>query len=242
MNERFEYDVSIVIPCYQEEGHILESVKEIYRVMKESKYKFEMIFVEDASTDKTKEKILWITKEFPNTKCLFHEERAGKGGSIAEGARTAKGKFIGHIDIDLEISASYLPKVLSELRNGNDVALLKRKVNFTPQFILRDVGGVIHRAFVKQLLSIPYTDVQSGCKFFKREILFSLLDKVESKGWFFDVELIAYAYRSNYRIKQIPGFYIRNTKKKSTVKLFNNGIKQFNDLLAFRKKLKGYNG
>ncbi|MBI3500683.1 MAG: glycosyltransferase family 2 protein [Bacteroidetes bacterium] len=230
-------DVSIAIPCYQEENHILENVKEIYRVMDGTKYSFEIIFVEDASSDNTKEKIFEIARTFPNVKYLLHEKNIGKGGAIASGVKIASGKYIGHIDIDLEISAEYIPKLLAELESEYDIALVKRKINFNPKFILRDAGGIIHRTFVKNFLSIPATDVQSGCKFFRREALLPLLDKVQSKGWFFDVEVMTHAYKKNYRVKQIPGFYIRR-RKKSTVNFFSDGIKQFNDLLKFRKLLK----
>src|ERR1051325_9017313 len=155
MNPNSAIDISIVIPCYKEEKHILESVTEIYRVMKETERSFEIIFIDDASADKTKEKILEIEKSFPNARYLFHEKNRGKGASIADGVRIAKGKIIGHIDIDLEISAEYLPNVIAEIEKGNDIALIKRKINFNPKFILRDVGGMFHRFLVRQMLSIP---------------------------------------------------------------------------------------
>ncbi|TAL58039.1 MAG: glycosyltransferase, partial [Bacteroidetes bacterium] len=100
-------DVSIIIPCFQEENHILQSVEEIYRVMNVSGYTFEVIFVEDASTDKTKEYILQIEKKFADIRYVFHKKNTGKGRSIADGVKIARGKFIGHIDIDMEVSAEY---------------------------------------------------------------------------------------------------------------------------------------
>ena len=212
------YDVSIILPCYQEEKHILDSVKEIYKVMNETKYTFEIIFVDDKSTDQTKEKISEIEKVFPNVRTLFHEKNTGKGASITHGAKMARGKFIGHIDIDLEISANYIPLLISELEMGNDIVLVKRKISFgSAQYLMRVVGGIIHRGFIHILLSIPHTDVQSGCKFFRKEILHSLLGETRSHGWFFDVEVITHAYAHNYRVKQIPGSYIRNKKKKSAL-------------------------
>jgi glycosyltransferase involved in cell wall biosynthesis len=240
MSELHKYDVSIVIPCYQEEHHILKSVEQVYKVMNVTRYKFEVIFVDDASTDKTREKILQIAKEFSDITYLFHEINTGKGKAISDGTKIAQGKYVGHIDIDLEVSAEYLPKVLAEIENGNDIALIKRKVNFSksPQYIMRDIAGSIHRSLVKRLLNIPHTDIQSGCKFFKRDVLLTLLKKTESTGWFFDAEILARAYYSNYRIKQIPGFYIRNKNKKSTVKLFQDGIKQLKELFEFSKKIR----
>ena len=235
MNGQLEYDVSIVIPCYQEEGHILDSAKEIYKVMNGTNYRFEIIFVDDASTDETRTTILLLANKFPDVRYLFHKKNIGKGGAIANGVKIAKGKFIGHLDIDLEVSADYLPEVLSEIEKGNDIVLVKRKVRLSmnPKYILRDIAGIIHRLFVQKLLRIPHTDVQSGCKFFKRDILFSLLDETKAQGWFFDVEIITRAYYQNFQIKQIPGYYIRSKKKKSTVRLFSDGVKQLKKLVRF---------
>ena len=240
MNSSTDFDVSIIIPCFNEEGHILDSIKEIYTVMNGSHYTFEIIFVDDFSTDKTREKIFHISNEFKNVRYLYHEKNTGKGGALKDGARMANGKFIGHIDIDLEVSADYLSTVLTELENGYDIALVKRKVKLTlnPYNTLRDVAGLVHRFYVKNILDIPFTDVQSGCKIFKRDILLSLLDTTKSQGWFFDVELIANACYRNYSLKQISGYYIRNKKKKSTVKLFSDGIEQIKNLIKFRGEIK----
>lgn len=239
MNEQLEYDVSIVIPCYQEEEHILDSTTEIYKVMNRTKYKFEIIFVDDASTDKTRELILQIEKNYPDVKYIFHKKNIGKGGSIKDGVKIARGTFVGHLDIDLEVSPEYLPEILSEIEKNNDIVLIKRIVKFSikPNHIIRDIAGIVNRFLVKNLLQMPSMDVQSGCKFFKHGTLTFLLNQISSTGWFFDIEILARGYYSNYRIKQIPGLYIRNRNKKSTVKLFRDGITQIIKLLAFRKKI-----
>ncbi|MFI5164516.1 MAG: glycosyltransferase family 2 protein, partial [Bacteroidia bacterium] len=117
MNERSEYDVSVVLPCYQEEGQILRGAAEIYKVMAGSGYTFEMVFVDDGSTDRTKEKILEASRQFPEAKYLFKEKNSGRGRSFSDGAKMAKGKYIGFLDIDLEISCSYLPKIILDLQN-----------------------------------------------------------------------------------------------------------------------------
>mgnify|MGYP000564595559 CR=1 FL=1 len=108
MSQLPEYDVSIVIPCYMEEGHLLNSVKEIHAVMTSSRYKFEMIFVDDAGTDNTRELIFQIAKEYTNVRYLLHEKNVGRGGSFADGAKIAKGKYIGFLDIDLELSLIHI--------------------------------------------------------------------------------------------------------------------------------------
>lgn len=206
--------------------------------MNVSGYTFEVIFVEDASTDKTKEYILQIEKKFADIRYVFHKKNTGKGRSIADGVKIARGKFIGHIDIDMEVSAEYISALLSELEKGSDVALVRRKVKFSgiSKFLIRDAAGMLHRTVVQVLLDIPKTDVQSGCKFFRREVLLFLLEKTGSPGWFFDVELITHAHHSGFSIKQLPGYYIRSKKKKSTVNLFSDGLEQLKNLVKFAKK------
>jgi glycosyltransferase involved in cell wall biosynthesis len=238
VNTKNKFDVSIIIPCYKEEAHIVRNTKEIYSIMNKTNYSFEIIFVEDAGGDKTKEKIIDIVKNFPNVQYLFHKKNTGKGKAIADGAKISNGNIIGHIDIDLEISANYLPFVIAEIENGFDIALIERKINFNYKYLLRDMGGKLHRLLIKYFLPIPFTDVQSGCKFFKRDILLELLPEIKSQEWFFDVELMTYAHYKNFRIKQIPGFYIRNAQKKSTVNFFRDGIKQLKNLIRFKKKIK----
>ena len=77
-------DVSIVVPCYQEEPHLRESVSKIYELLNQTQYKFEVIFVDDCSKDKTRDVILSIVNEFPNSKYLFHEKNIGRGGTFID--------------------------------------------------------------------------------------------------------------------------------------------------------------
>lgn len=227
-------DISIIIPCYNEENHIAENIEAIRTVLSSRNY--EIILVDDKSIDNTRNKIELITGKYSNIYYIFHEKNLGKGAAIASGSKISKGKYILHIDIDLEVSANYITEIISELENGNDIVLVKRKVrsNFN---LLRDISGMTHRWLVKILLQIPNTDVQSGCKGFSRIVFFTLLPKIKSQGWFFDVEMIVHAYRNHFRIKQIKGLYIRDKKKKSSVNLFRDGIKQLEDLLQFRREL-----
>ena len=233
-------EVSIVIPCYQEEAQISESVKELFGIMNLSGFSFEMIFVDDASKDDTKEKILTAVKQYQDIRYIFQKENTGRGKAFINGAKGAKGNIIGYLDIDLEISASSLPEVIREIKEGADVCIVKRnyKIEWTPEFILRHLASITYKRLAWTLLGIPHYDTETGFKFFKRESLFKLLEKTESPRWFFDTEIVTLAYFSGMKISQVNGTYKKNWNKSSTVNLFSDSLRQFSSLLSYRKKLK----
>lgn len=240
MNEQLEYDVSIILPCFREEKFIIPGVAKIFEVMAATPYKFEVVFVDDASTDQTREKILKAAKKYPNVSYVFQRNNTGRGFAFINGVRTAKGRIIGYLDIDLEISISSLPKVIDEIEKGNDVVIVKRnyKIKWSFSFLIRHFASILYKRIAWTVLNTPCWDSETGFKFFRREALEQLLKKAESKGWFFDTEIMCLAHYSKLKIAQIDGIYKKNLQKISTVYLFSDSVNQFFQLIAYRKKLK----
>ncbi|MFH1004264.1 MAG: glycosyltransferase family 2 protein [Bacteroidota bacterium] len=234
------YDISIVVPCYQEEGHLRESVQLIYDLLNKTTYKFEMIFVDDCSKDKTREIILDIINEFPNVKYLFHETNVGRGGTFLDGVKISNGKYVGFLDIDLEISCDYLLKVALELENGCDVVIVRRHyaLSFSPIFILRHIISVGYKILLSKYLGIPRMDTETGFKFFRKDCIVKLAEKIENKKWFFDTEVMVLAYFNKYKIKEVDGSFIRKPNKVSTVKIFRDTIDYLIALKKFKYRMK----
>lgn len=233
-------DLSIVIPCYQEELHLRDSVTQIYNLLQHTKYSFEMIFIDDCSEDKTRDIILEIVKDFPNTRYLFHEQNTGRGGAFMDGVKMAKGKYVGFLDIDLEVSYVYLMKVLPELENGNDIVTVHRhySIPLSLSFIIRHILSVSYKVIVSNYLEIPRMDTETGFKFFHKERLLALDPLIENKRWFFDTEVMAHAYKNNYKICEVDGLFTRRTDKTSTVRLFHDTIEYIGEVIRFKKRMK----
>lgn len=240
MNEQLEYDVSIVLPCFREEQSIAPGIAKIFEVMATTSLHFEVIFVDDASTDQTREKILKAAAEYPNVSYLFQSKNTGRGAAFKNGVKSAKGKIIGYLDIDLEISISSLPDVIRAIERGNDVVIVKRnyKIKWTPSFLIRHFASVLYKRIAWEVLNIPCLDTETGFKFFRRNALQELLKKTESRGWFFDTEIICLAHYNELKITQVTGEYKKNFQKISTVHLFSDSVTQFLQVLSYRKKLK----
>jgi glycosyltransferase involved in cell wall biosynthesis len=232
-------DVSIVVPCYQDAGHLRASVTEIYNLMNKTRYSFEMIFVDDCSKDNSKDVILSVCKDFPNTSYLFHEKNVGRGGAFMNGAKLARGKFVGFLDIDLEVGCVYLPEVILNLESGFDVVTVYRhyELNSSPVFIFRHILSSGYKSLVSMYLGIPKMDTETGFKFFKRDCLEKLAPVVENKKWFFDTEVMVQAYLHKYKIKEVDGLFIQNRNKTTTVKIVRDTIDYFRELWKFKKRL-----
>jgi glycosyltransferase involved in cell wall biosynthesis len=235
----YNIEISIVVPCYQEEKHLRESVEAIYTLLNSTRYKFEMIFVEDCSKDKTKDVILAIVEDFPNTQYLFHEINVGRGGSFLDGVKMAKGKYIGFLDIDLEVSHIYLLSVIQSLESGNDIAIVRRHYAIAPSFIfiVRHLLSVGYKILIMKYLGIPKMDTETGFKFFRKDCIVEISKDIQNRKWFFDTEVMVLAYLNNYKIQEVHGLFMRKTEKTSTVKLFSDTIDYFREIYKFKRRL-----
>lgn len=234
-----EYDVSIIIACYNEEPLLEQSVKELRQVMDQTRYSYELIFVDDCSKDKTREIIKRIVLGQQNMRFLFHEKNKGRGGTVKDGIKMASGRIVGFLDIDLEVHARYIPSMIQAIINGYDVVTGYRfyKVDLNPVSFLRHVLSIGYRKIMKQALKLPLNDTETGYKFFNREKILPVLEKTMNQGWFWDTEIMALAYYAGLKIIEIPCLFIRRTDKVSSVKIFKDSFDYLIALRSFKKEM-----
>ena len=232
-------EVSIVIPCYNEEPLLLESVAEIQKVMDTTRYSYEMVFVDDASCDRTPELIKRLCAQHPNCRYLLHRNNVGRGGTVNDGLRLAKGRIAGFLDIDLEVHARYIPALLAEIDAGEcSVATVRRvyKLKLTPQAILRTLLSAGYRRIVRTALRLPLSDTESGFKFFDRQSIMPVIEDTVDTGWFWDTEIMALSLRHGLTVKEIPGLFQRRVDKTSSVKIVADTYAYVRALTDFRRR------
>ena len=235
-------DLSIIIPCYNEGPTFEDSVNKIIEVAKTLKKNWEMILLEDKSVDDTKKTVEKFTNKYENIRAIFHTKNEGRGKSVSDGIKTAKGDICGYLDIDLEVSEKYIPLFVKEIEQGFDMAVGRRfyeggEINS----ILRFLASKIYAIAVKYIVDIPVEDTEAGYKFFRRTKILPVLSKVKSKHWFWDTEICAQAHWNGLAITQIPVLFKRRIDKKSTVKLFPDTIDYIKNLVILKAKLKSQN-
>jgi len=236
-----KFKVSIILPCYNEGSTFETSVGKIISVLKKIKKSWEIIFIEDKSTDKTKIAVEKLVKQILNSKAIIHTKNQGRGKSVADGIKTAKGGICGFLDVDLEVAPDYIPLFIREIENGADMTIGRRFYERGMKSIARYLASKIYSSLVKTFLKIPIEDTEAGYKFFNRSKILPILSQVHDKHWFWDTEICARAYWSGLKISEIPILFERRTDKKSTVRMIPDTINYIRNLIRLKAKLKSQN-
>ena len=233
-------DISIVIACYNEEPLLEESVKKIMAVMDVTRWKYELIFVDDRSRDNTRQIINRIIAENSQhlLKKLFHERNMGRGKTVTDGILMAEGTYVGYLDIDLEVGAHYIPSMVITLQQGADIATAFRVYKETVKLFFRAILSIGYRFLMHLMLKIPVKDTETGYKFFNRERILPVLNETKDPGWFWDTEIMALSYHANLKIVELPCLFIRRYDKKSSVNIFKDSFEYFIKLVKFSRALK----
>jgi glycosyltransferase involved in cell wall biosynthesis len=233
-------DLSLVLACYNEELVVEDSVAEIIEVLDNTRYSYELIFVDDCSKDRTRELIDKLIERYPDKRMsrIFHTENTGRGGAVGDGVRAAQGDVAGFIDIDLEVHARYIPSCVNAVQNGADIAVGRRIYKLSLRSLNRYAMSVGYVWLVRRLLGVGLNDTETGYKFFKRERILPLLDEIGDQRWFWDTEVMVRSYYKDYRIAEIPCLFLRRFDKPSTVEPLSDTVGYFRQLWRFRQTVK----
>jgi glycosyltransferase involved in cell wall biosynthesis len=231
--------LSLVLACYNEAEHIESSFAEIHETLEQAKWPYEVIFVDDVSRDRTRELLQRIVAAHPGValRLILHEKNAGRGATVSDGFRAARGAITGYIDVDLEVHCRYVPSLVRAIEKGADVATLRRIYAFQLRSLDRYFMSRGYSYLVRPLLGVDFRDTETGYKFFRRETVLPLLDEITDGGWFWDTEFMVRAARRGLRIVELPGAYIRREDKTSTVSGLRDSLVYFKQLFQFRREL-----
>jgi glycosyltransferase involved in cell wall biosynthesis len=232
--------LSLVLACYNEAEHLRASFAEIRDTLEETRRPYEVLFVDDASRDGTRGILEEIVAAHPglDLRLILHERNRGRGATVADGFRAARGEIAGYLDVDLEVHCRYVPSLVRAIERGADVATVRRIYALQLLSLDRYVMSRGYSFLVRRLLGVPFRDTETGFKFFRRERVLPLLDEIDDGGWFWDTEFMVRAARRGLRVVEVPGAYIRRGDKTSTVRGLRDSARYFLALLRFRRRLR----
>lgn len=233
-------DLSVVIACYREAGHLRASVAELTAMLDATGRTYELVFVEDCSGDGTAALVADLVAEAPNRRAVYHQQNVGRGGSVAEGFRLATGRIVGYLDIDLEVHCRYVPAALAAIDAGADGATAYREydVRWSPHALLRTVLSRGYRWLFRRLFAVPFRDPEAGFKWFARERILPVVAATQDRGWFWDSEILVLAHRAGLRIAEVPVRFERRADKQSTVRVVRDVWRYLLAIRAFRRRLR----
>jgi dolichyl-phosphate beta-glucosyltransferase len=200
--------LSIVVPAYNEEARIGQTLRKIREYLASQSYAAEIIVVDDGSTDRTAEKAAEALQGMDQAYILRRFDNRGKGCSVREGILQAKGELVLFSDADLSTPIEELEKFLPWIDRGFDVVIGSRALPESDiqvrQNFFRELMGKTFNVFVRLFLMKDIPDTQCGFKLFRGDVARKIFPFVKTKGFSFDVEALYLCSRSGRRIKQIP--------------------------------------
>ncbi|MBI4576885.1 MAG: glycosyltransferase [Planctomycetes bacterium] len=232
-------DLTMVIPCYFEAQHLVESVRELEATLADAPFTWELLFVEDASPDGTRRIVESLVAEHPGRRrAIYHEANRGRGQTVKDGILASGATYVGFIDIDLEVHPRYIPSMIRSLREGADVATGLRVYFRDWRSLVRDFSSWVYSLLIHSALDLRTVDSETGYKFFRRERILPVLERTRDPGWFWDTEVMYLAEAAGLRVEEIPVVYLRRPYLISTVRIFRDSWRYLISLRRFRRRLR----
>lgn len=229
--------LSIIIPAYNEETRLPGTLEEIFSFLNSKIFTFEVLVVENGSTDKTLQIATSLVEIYPEL-IVLHEDVPGKGNAVRRGMLEARGKYRFLCDADLSMPISEIEKFLPDDKSIIDVAIGSREVKGAQRYDEpwhRHLTGRIFNLFVNTITLPRIKDTQCGFKCFRGDVAEHIFKQQTLDGWAFDVEILAIARSCGYEIKEIPiSWYYESDSK---VNLWSDALKMFSNILIIRKNL-----
>lgn len=229
--------LSIVIPAYNEAKRLPPSLREIIDYFQNQDYTWEIVVVDDGSTDNTSAAAEEVLDDRAVTYTILRNEpNRGKALSVKRGLQESAGDVALFSDADLSTPIEEAGPMLAKIREGADVVIASRQlpgsVIETPQPWYRTLAGQAFGLFNQLVLLPGIPDSQCGFKAFTREAIEEILPHQKLTGWAFDAELMFIARRLGLEIDQVPVRWRDSPDTK--VNMFVDGPKMVFDLLRIR--------
>lgn len=232
--------LSIIIPSFNEEKTI-KTVLENVVLLKLPKIDKEIIVVDDGSSDKTSSIVSGFAKNNKNVHFLKHGVNQGKGAAVQTGIKNATGDILLIQDADLEYNPLDIPKLIEPIVEGREKVVYGTRLRVKPVFFGKDKTPLLLHFFGNKFLSVvtsvlyghAITDMETGYKVFKREVLDGVV--LKAKSFDFEPEITAKILKKGIKILELdirvnPRGYDEGKK----IRPVKDGIKALSTLIKYR--------
>jgi glycosyltransferase involved in cell wall biosynthesis len=229
--------LSIIVPAYNEEARLPDSLRRIEEYVEQTGWDFhEILVVDDGSTDGTFGAATGFAAGNPNIRVLRNPGNRGKGYSVRHGMLEAKGDWCLFTDADLSAPIDELDTLWKALcREEADIAIgsraLDRSLIGVHQPGIRESAGKFFNLVMRLTVGLQIADTQCGFKLFRQDVAREVFSRQTLDGFGFDVEVLFVAKKLGYRTAEVPVRW--NHAEGSKVGMFT-GLQAFSELAMVR--------
>ena len=200
--------ISIIIPAYNEASHITSSIEETIRTFNEFGCPWELLVIDDGSSDDTFQKASELTKKYPQQLIVKRNPyNLGKGRALKKALRYLTGDYVVFLDADMDLHPIQVQVLFDIMRlDKADVAIgSKLHPNSIVDYSLeRRIISLVYYWLIRLLFDLPCHDTQTGLKLFKTEVLRKVFPRILVKKFAFDLEVLVNAHHLGYKITEGP--------------------------------------
>ena len=194
---------------------------------------YELIVVDDKSTDRTPELADALALADPHVRVVHHPVNRKLGGSIKTGFDTAKGDLVLYSDADLPFDFEEVPRAIRLLRLYDADLVSAYRFDRTGEGYTRAIYTFFYNLTIRTMFGVKARDINFAFKLLRRRVL----DKIElrSEGSFIDAELIIRALRTGFELQQFGVDYFPRTRGQSTL----SSMRVIRTIIAEMVRLRG---
>jgi glycosyltransferase involved in cell wall biosynthesis len=218
------------MPMYNEAANIKDSMDRISKLANELGSDYEIIIVDDASTDTSANIVEGISSQDPHVKLIRLKKNTRFGGALAEGLKNAGKEVVVYTDSDLPVKEDDVKRGLTLLDKADVVtgfSMVIKDMSFK-----RILMSKVYNFLVQILFGLSIKDINSGFKIYKAKVIRDL--NLISRSPFVDVEIFSEAKKRGFKIEQFGLIFDLRTHGVSTISRFNVVARTFFDMLRYR--------
>jgi glycosyltransferase involved in cell wall biosynthesis len=193
-----EYDVSVVLPVYNEKGHLREEIQRIRAALDASSYAYEIIVVDDASDDGSEIEL----PKIDGIKLIRHRVNQGSGGARRTGTTAARGRVVVWTDVDMTYPNDLIPELVREMEGYDHIVGARRTEEGTHKLVRTPAKWLI-RKLASYLSDTDIKDLNSGLRAFRRDVAMQYVHQLP-KGFSCVTTLTMSFLGNGYSIKFYP--------------------------------------
>jgi glycosyltransferase involved in cell wall biosynthesis len=229
--------VTVVFPMFNEEDYAERAVGAARGVLERARLDFEIVIVDDASTDGTAAIADRLAREDPRVRVVHNPVNLKLGGALRAGYAAAAKDLVFYTDADLPIDLEELPRAVRLLEYQQADVVAAYRHDRTSEGWLRTVYTFTYNLMIRTLFGLKVRDVNFAFKLFRRSVLAKF--PLKSQGSFIDAEFLLRARKAGCPIIQIGLDYFPRTRGLSTLASFGVIATMLGEMAANWKELRG---
>jgi dolichyl-phosphate beta-glucosyltransferase len=227
--------LSIIIPCFNEYSRLYKNLPIIAEYCDTLK-DYELIFVDDGSTDNTLRLLQFFKPYAKNMHIITYTDNKGKGYAVRQGLKAATKDLVLFMDADLATDISCIAKVLKMSKTNKECVIIGNREDKKSKLKASPFRKFIGRTFVilqRIILRMNYPDTQCGFKLMSKSVIPKIVEDLQIDRWAFDVEILYLCKQNKIPVKSMP--IIWTDVAGSKVHPIRDSWRMFTELIRIRR-------